>query len=322
MPIVLSYLSRAIVTMSNLESVKKFLYTCDHEGFLQLTLETWQNRWFPSQISLNSDVACISVLNKRDVEFYKFLFTFLGMAESLVNFNIDELLQHFDSHDIKHYYAEQMAMENIHGKVYTNILNIFFKKNTGEMYRYAEDIMNDAALARKIQWLHKRVKDAKTRAEKVLLFLLIEGIFFISSFYSIGLLRVRGIMNGICLANDYISRGELLHTRAAAMLYNTMIPQTEKAEVNWVKDLFKEAVDVEYEFILAKGDNVTLVDVSDIKKFLEATSDRILKSINIEPIYGTLPPPNCPLVYTGCMKSVNFFERENVDYTTSVADDL
>lgn len=305
-----------------MNSVKKFLYVCDHEGFLQLTQETWQNRWFPTQISLQNDVHCLCTLNKKDLEFYKFLFTFLGMAESLVNFNIEDLIDNFDSHDIKHYYVEQMAMEQIHGKVYANILNLFFKNNYGEMIKYAEKIACDPALVAKIMWLNSRIREASNRAEKTILFLLVEGIFFISSFFSIGLFRVRGIMNGVCLANDYISRDELLHTTAATLLYNSMIPSHEKVSSEWIYDLFKEAVDVEYGFILAKSQGVTLVNVSEIRQFLEATADRILQNLFLKPIYGTQAPINCPLAYIGCTKSVNFFERENSDYISSVADDL
>lgn len=305
-----------------MESAKKFLYVSDHEGFLQLTHETWQNRWFPAQISLTSDVKCLACLNKDDIEFYKFLFTFLGMAESLVNFNITDLVENFDCHDIRHYYGEQMAMENIHGKVYFNILNMFFENNQGELLKYAEGIVRDRALAKKIEWLHSRVKKATNPAEKVLLFLLIEGVFFISSFYSIGLLRVKGLMNGVCLANDYISRDELLHTKAAALLYNTMIAPADRPDTLWIRELFREAVDVETDFIRAKSQRVTFVNVSEISQFLEATADRILMNLGLEPIYGSLPPVTCPLVYTSCIKSVNFFERESSDYTSSVANDL
>ncbi|BBB06513.1 ribonucleotide reductase subunit 2 [Rhinolophus gammaherpesvirus 1] len=305
-----------------MDFVKKFLYSCDHMGFLSLTQETWQNRWFPSQIPLTTDVSCLQMLNKKDTEFYKFLFSFLAMAEKLVNFNIEELVKDFHSHDVEHYYIEQEAMENIHGKVYANILNMFFKNNVGEMQRYACSIIEDEALAAKLHWLHVRVGQANTRAERVLLFLLIEGIFFISSFYSIALLRVRGLMNGVCMANDYISRDEWIHTRAAAMLFNTLIPECEKPTSSQIQSLFNEAVDVEHNFIIAKSQGVSHVNVADIRQFLEATADRILKSIHIDAVYGTQPPPNCPLVYTGCLKNVNFFERESSDYTTSVTNDL
>ncbi|AAK07979.1 ribonucleotide reductase small subunit [Bovine gammaherpesvirus 4] len=305
-----------------MDNVKKFLYSCDHQGFLKLLHETWQNRWFPSQVSLHGDVNHLKSLNVQDREFYKFLFTFLGMAESLVNFNIEDIIKQFESHDMLHYYTEQMAMENIHARMYENILNMFFNNDPAEMYRYTQMIINDRALIRKLDWLHSRIKSVSNKAEKVLLFLLVEGIFFVSSFYSIGLLRVRGMFNGVCLANDYISRDELLHTRAAALLYNTMVSGADKPHMLWVHNLFKEAVEVEHEFILVKSSGVSAVNVDDIRSFLEATADRILKSINLPPIYGTPPPPKCPLVYTGCVKNVNFFERDNSDYTSSIKDDL
>ncbi|AGY30746.1 ORF60 [Retroperitoneal fibromatosis-associated herpesvirus] len=305
-----------------MDSINQFLYTSDHDGFLALTHETWQNRWFPGQIPLHLDVGHVQTLSEADREFYKFLFTFLGMAESLVNFNIEDLVTNFQCHDAAHYYAEQMAMENIHGKVYANILQMFFHNNRGELLTYAAGIVKDPALCEKLEWLHKRVRGASTRAQKILLFLLIEGIYFISSFYSIGLCRVRGIMPGVCLANDYISRDELLHTRAAAMLYNTLLDAEEKPPQVDVQALFREAVDIETRFIEAKAEHVTLVDVADIRRFLEATADRILGSIFLAPIFGTQPPETCPLSYTGSAKCVNFFERDNSDYTTCVRNDL
>lgn len=289
---------------------------------MDLTQETFQNMWFPAQINFNHDVLELSRMSREDVDFYKFLFTFLGMAECLVNLNIDEVLLHFDGHDLRHYYGCQVTMENIHAKTYANILKMFFNNNDGEMYKYAEAIVKDEALVKKIGWLRNRVIAANKKSEKVLLFLLIEGIFFTSSFYCIGMLRLRGIMKGVCMANDYISRDELLHTRAAALMYNTLVSDREKPDVAWIHDLFREAVEVEHEFILAKGEGIKLVNVDDIKMFLQATADRILGSINVPILYGTPPPPACPLTYMGSLKNVNFFERESTDYTASVTDDL
>nr|ALH45446.1 ORF60 [Human gammaherpesvirus 8] len=305
-----------------MDSVDRFLYTSDHDGFLALTRETWQNRWFPSQIPLHLDVSHVHQLSDADKDFYRFLFTFLGMAERLVNFNIEDLVTNFNSHDVAHYYAEQVAMENIHGVVYANILKIFFNNSRGELLAYAAKIILDPALCDKLEWLHSRVRKATTKAQKILMFLIVEGIYFISSFYSISLCRVRGIMPGVCLANDYISRDELLHTKAASMLYNTMVEIQEKPSHAEVQALFREAVNIEIRFIQAKAAGVTLVNVVDIRRFLEATADRILRDIFVPPIFGTPPPEACPLSYTGSFKAVNFFERDNSDYTTCVTDDL
>lgn len=305
-----------------MDSVKKVLYVCDHADFFDLTVATWRNRWIPNQISLLSDVSQIKCLNECDLEFYKFLFTFLGMAESLVNFNIEDLINVVDLHDVRHYYAEQMAMENIHGRVYANILNMFFNNDMAAVYAYADNIVRDSNLEAKVNWLQSRVRSATDTAEKILLFLLIEGIFFISSFYSIGLLRVRGLFNGVCLANDYISRDEVLHTCAAAALFKTAVPASLRPPQKFVHKLFKEAVQVEHDFILAKGRGVTLLKTDDVRKFLEATADRILASIDYSPMFFTAPPANCPLVYISSFKSVNFFERDSTDYTSVVTNDL
>lgn len=280
------------------------------------------NRWFPFQISLKEDVGGLCQLCDTDLRFYKFLFTFLGMAEELVNFNIGSLIEEFECHDVSHYYIEQMAMENIHSKVYANILNMFFNNSRKEILDYGIDILKDPVLNKKLDWLRSRVREAKTRGEKVILFYLIEGIFFISSFYSIGLLRVRGLLKGVCMANDYISRDELLHTRAAALLYRTLVPGSERPSPDWINQIFREAVEVEYGFIVTKGEGVTLLNFSEIKQYLEATADRLLGELGMRPIYHRAPPDNCPLTYVGKSRSVNFFERENTDYTASLENDL
>ncbi|AAX58095.1 ORF60 [Ovine gammaherpesvirus 2] len=305
-----------------MEFIKKYLYVCDHRGFFDLTQETFQNRWFPAQINLTADVKCLGSLSEKEVAFYKYLFTFLGMAETLVNFNIDELVAGFEIHDVKHYYCEQMAMECVHGKVYFNILNMLFKNNIAETRAFAESVLEDEPLRKKLQWLEGKIKTAESAAEKVLIFYLIEGIFFISSFYCIGLLRVKGVMPGVCMANDYISRDELLHTRAAALLYNTVIPQEGKPSEAWIIDLFKEAVSIEDEFIRAKSGEVGFVNVADIRRFLEATADRLLNSIGLPVHFKSEPPKSCPLTYTGCIKNVSFFERESTEYSTFIINDL
>ncbi|AIA62097.1 orf60 [Alcelaphine gammaherpesvirus 2] len=305
-----------------MEFIKKYLYVCDHPGFFELTQETFQNRWFPAQINLSVDVKCLSLLSETEVNFYKYLFTFLGMAETLVNFNIDELLVDFNSHDVKHYYCEQMAMECVHSKVYFNILNMLFKNNLAATWEFAEKVLKDEPLKKKIEWLESKIKLAKTPAEKVLIFYLIEGVFFISSFYCIGLLRVKGVMPGVCMANDYISRDEFLHTRAAALLYNTMIPKEGRPRSEWVVELFKEAVEIECDFIRAKTEQVTFVSMDDIRAFLEATADRLLNSIELPRHYKSDPPKSCPLTYTGCIKNVSFFERESTEYSSFIINDL
>ncbi|AZB49232.1 core gene UL40 family [Phascolarctid gammaherpesvirus 1] len=301
--------------------VKSLLYTCDHRGFLHLTEECYNNRWTPAQIVLNADSTQVSLLNEPDLEFYKFLFTFLAVAEKLVNINIEVLTKHFDLHDILHYYTEQEAMENIHGKVYANILNMFFDRDQESQLKYTLQVINDAALLKKIGWLNDRVNSASERSHKILIFLLIEGIFFVASFYSISLLRGRGLMSNVCLANDYISRDEGLHTRAAALLYNTVIPSCEKPDNTWINSLFKEAVDIEYEFIKVKGHGVTGIDLDQIRQFLEAAADAILSTIHLPPLFNT-PPPDCPMFYICYTKNTNFFERENSDYMNDIQNDL
>ena len=75
-----------------------------------------------------------------------------------------------------------------------------------------------------------------------------EGVFFSSSFAVIFWFKKRGLLPGLTLSNEYISRDEGLHTEFACLLHNEYFAD-QKLDEGVVKEIFLEAVDIEKEFI-------------------------------------------------------------------------
>ena len=73
-----------------------------------------------------------------------------------------------------------------------------------------------------------------------------EGLFFSSSFASIFWIKIKNILPGLCLSNEYISRDESLHVAHAVMLYGKLQNKSSNKDFN---EIMKEAVDIEIEFI-------------------------------------------------------------------------
>lgn len=142
-------------------------------------------------------------------------------------------------------------------------------------------------------------------AQRLLAFVCVEGIFFSGSFCAIYWLKSRGLMPGLCTANQFISRDENLHSEFAIELYKMLDNQLDEATVHAV---FKEAVDIEKEFITQSlpvsliGMNCTLMS-----QYIEYVADRWLVLLGYSKIWNTANPfPFMELISVNTRE--NFFE--------------
>ena len=83
--------------------------------------------------------------------------------------------------------------------------------------------------------------------ERLIAFAAVEGIFFSGAFCSIFWLKKRGLMPGLCLSNEFISRDEGLHTEFAILVYHQF---ANKLDSSKIVEIITEAVSIEKEFIL------------------------------------------------------------------------
>lgn len=89
-------------------------------------------------------------------------------------------------------------------------------------------------------------KSRPSFAQRLLAFVCVEGIFFSGSFCAIYWIKSKGLLPGLCTANEFIAKDESLHAEFAVELYNTL---EDKLNEESVHSIFKEAVDIEIEFI-------------------------------------------------------------------------
>jgi ribonucleotide reductase beta subunit family protein with ferritin-like domain len=89
-------------------------------------------------------------------------------------------------------------------------------------------------------------KQRPSFAQRLLAFVCVEGIFFSGSFCAIYWIKSKGLLPGLCTANEFIAKDESLHAEFAVNLYNTL---EDKLDEESVHSIFKEAVDIEIEFI-------------------------------------------------------------------------
>jgi len=132
------------------------------------------------------------------------------------------------------------------------------------------------------------IRDRPSFAQRLLAFVCVEGIFFSGAFCAIYWLKNRGLMPGLCTANQFISRDENMHAEFAIELYKMLEHRLDQETVH---KIFKDAVAIEKEFITESlpvsliGMNCTLMS-----QYIEYVADRWLQLLNYDKIYNTQNP--------------------------------
>lgn len=298
-----------------------YIYGVDDVGFKKLYETITQNRWLETQLSFSKDRKALSTLDEQTKEYFKFIFCFLGMSEKLINFNILQVLEPIKEDDVIHYYYEQLAIETVHARTYRLILDVFYEDAEDEIKQAVNRYMEDTILKDKIGYLENAIQRCKSFGERVIILIVLEGIFFLSSFLSISFLRPFGF-DGTTEANTYICRDEKLHTDAASLLFLTYVPTEDRPSCDFVHKVFSDVVSIEKKFIEEKIKAVYCLDKILLFDSVEATADILLVRIGYPPLYRKSIPKGWPLDTSLVDKNVCFFEKRNTEYCTRLTNDL
>lgn len=148
-------------------------------------------------------------------------------------------------------------------------------------------------------------------AQRLLSFICVEGIFFSGSFCAIYWLKSRGLMPGLSTANSFIAKDEALHADFAIELYKMLENRLDETIVH---DIFKEAVEIEKEFI-TESLPVSLIGMNCnlMSQYIEMVADRWLVLLGYNKIYNTQNPfPFMEMISLN--EKVNFFENTVTNY--------
>lgn len=162
-----------------------------------------------------------------------------------------------------------------------------------------------------IEALGYLVKERPSFAQRLIAFICVEGIFFSGSFCAIYWLKSRGLMPGLSTSNSYISRDENLHVECAISLYKMLENRLDEKTVH---EIFKEAVDIEKEFI-TESLPVSLIGMNCnlMSQYIEMVADRWLILLGYNKIYNT-PNPFPFMEMISLNEKVNFFENVVTNY--------
>jgi ribonucleotide reductase beta subunit family protein with ferritin-like domain len=124
-------------------------------------------------------------------------------------------------------------------------------------------------------------------------------------------------MPGLTFSNELISRDEGMHTDFAILLFSKLNKKTSKSKVY---EIFKEAVEIEKEFICeALPCKLIGMNSSLMSKYIEFVADRLLVQLGYPKLFNTSNPFDF-MEMISLQGKTNFFEKRVGDYSLSSGD--
>jgi ribonucleoside-diphosphate reductase beta chain len=270
--------------------------------------------WTVEEIDLSKDRTDWNNLSDNEKYFIKNILAFFAGSDGIVLENLgSRFMSEIQIPEAKCFYGFQIAMENIHSETYSLLIDTYIQDNE-EKDRLLNAIETIPCVKRKAEWGLKWINDDKSSfATRLIAFAIVEGVFFSGSFCSIFWLKKRGLMPGLTFSNELISRDEGLHTDFAVLLYTKYI--RNKLPENKVQEIFREAVDIEKEFITESLPcNLIGMNSELMKQYIEFVADRLLSQLNYNKLYNTKNPFDF-MEMISLRGKTNFFEKRVSEYT-------
>lgn len=269
--------------------------------------------WTAEELSLTDDKTdWDNKLTENERHFIKNVLAFFAGSDGIV---MENLALRFSNEvqipEARFFYGFQIFMESVHSEVYSLLIDTYIS-DTDEKDKLLRAIDTIPSVSKKAKWALKWIEDDKSSfARRLVAFSAVEGIFFSGSFCSIYWLKKRGLMPGLTISNEFISRDEGIHTDFACLLYSYIKNRIPTEEIN---DMFREAVQIEKEFIIDSIPCKLIGMNSDLmSQYIEFVADRLLVQLGYEKIWGSENPFDFMEMISMRTKT-NFFEKRVAEY--------
>lgn len=270
--------------------------------------------WRAEEIDLSKDLSDWSKLTPDEKHFISMVLAFFAASDGIVMENLaTRFMADVQLSEARAFYGFQIAMETIHSEMYSLLIETYIKNKT-EKAKLFNAIETCPSISKKADWARRwigYVASEESFPKRLVAFACVEGIFFSSSFAAIYWIKKRGLMPGLTLSNEFISRDEALHTEFAILLYNKLHKKIEK---ELVAEIIKEAVAIEKEFITESLPcRLIGMNAKMMTQYIEFVGDRLCVQLGIDKIYNSQNPFDFMELISLESKS-NFFERTVSEY--------
>lgn len=290
------------------------LFPIKYDDIWQFYKNALASFWVADEIDLKEDI--VHWNNKLDNDeryFIKMVLAFFSSADGIVNENLaTKFFGEVQFPEARCFYGFQIAMENIHSEVYSELIDTLIKDPKEQEYLF-NAIKTIPSITKLSEWVIKWINNSSSFAERLVAFACVEGILFSGPFCAIFWLKQKGIMPGLTQSNELISRDEGLHMEFACLLYNKYIINKLKEER--IYEIIDEAVLFETDFITeALPCKLIGMNKELMQQYIKYVADRLIMLLGYKPLYN-LKNPFSFMENISIKNKTNFFEHRVSEYS-------
>jgi len=307
-------MSKNTEVLLNAENNRLTVYPIKYENIWTAYKTQMAAFWTAEEIDFSNDYSDYQKLSLNEQYFIKMVLAFFAASDTIVNINLGERFsKEVQIREAIIAYNYQMMMENIHGEVYSLMIDNIIRDPV-EKNNIFNAIVEYPCIKKKTDWAQKWIESESSFGQRLIAFAIVEGVFFSGSFCSIFWIKKKNLMPGLCDSNELIARDEGMHTEFAIMLYSMI---KNKLDQQVVHDMFIDAIQIEKEFICESLPCSLLGMNSDsMVQYIQFVADRLLQKLNYEKIWNSTNPFDF-MESISMEGKTNFFESRPTQYQKS-----
>jgi ribonucleoside-diphosphate reductase subunit M2 len=275
--------------------------------------------WRAVEVDLSGDMRDWEKLSSDEQYFIKNILAFFAGSDGIVNWNIstrfkeDIQLLGDKFKEAKLIYGFQEMMENIHGIMYSLLIDTYIKDSSEKAHLF-NAIETIPCIKQKADWAMKWIMDSNSSfSQRLVAFSIVEGIFFSGSFCAIYWLKKRGLMTGLTSANEFIARDEKMHTDTACIMYKLL---EKPINQDIIYAMLDDAIKIEKQFITESLPcGLIGMNSETMCQYIENVADNLLINLGYEKMFNTAFPKIFEFMDAISIQGkTNFFEKRPTEY--------
>ena len=277
--------------------------------------------WTEKELSFKDDILqfALGILkthgqNEKAKHAFMYVSGFFLFGDGIIGGCISEVLSSkIVIREILDFYALQSYIESVHNKFYSLVVESLFPEHKDTLRTELEKF---PAIKKKVEWAMKWVKaNADIPVQQtVVAGVIIESIFFTTSFALIYWIKGKGKLPAVTDGNDMVSRDENIHRDFGCEVYK-LVEDEYRLPENIIYDMIHEATEAECEFIneAMQGESLEGFNIDDAISYPKYIADLLLTDLGYIKIFNQKNPfPWIKLMSIAPRK--NFFEKTVTEY--------
>lgn len=289
--------------------------------------------WFPEELNIQQDALDYHSLSPEEKDLFDTAVGYFCSSELLVqNVLVNAFFPLLTDPHAKMSFSTQLFMENIHSDFFESVLQSFGMDHE-RMYDVA---FTDPFLRKKQSLIVEEIDkisygqidpdtlDGQKQVLRAILLnnIVLEGIFFYSSFAHFFAMKEMGKMKNVASGVELILIDESLHLQNGIEAILIMLEETpeivdDDAFVKEMRSILLKGLQLELDYIRSKFGQRSLLGMSyaELEKYLQYITDRRLVELGFEPEFRISGNPLRFLQKEDVKKLINFFEVSSTEYT-------